>query len=230
MKAIRASMLMGASAILATSVAWGAGPGGQPGQRADRGGRAAHSLGLTDAQKAKIQPIMEKYRGRFRTLSEQQRTERARLREKMQAEIAPLLTPEQREKVAKTREHRGQRLGQRGARQGHRFYGRPGAWHGRHFGRRHPGSRPAPRRLSQHLQLAPEQQQKLQEISGAHRAAMRSIMQDARSGKLDRGQARNRVEALRKEMRANVAAVLTPDQQQKLETLRQQKRGRWHRG
>ncbi|NLB96727.1 MAG: hypothetical protein GX785_13585 [Armatimonadetes bacterium] len=193
MKKTHTALLMGASMLLATSLAWAEGPAG--GERPHRGPKmhCAPALNLTDAQKTKIKAIREKYRG-----------QRQELHKKMEAEVSSVLTREQREQVAKMREARAKRMAWR------RTAPRPG------------GPRANARRLSQELNLTPKQEQKLQEIRNARRAEMRSLFQDARSGKVTRDQARERAQALREKTTRQMNDVLTRDQQQKLKSLREQ--------
>ncbi len=213
--------MVGVGSVLAAGLLLAAGAG-KAGCRREHGGRMGQALGLTDAQKAKIQPIMEKYRGEMKELRgqtltpEQKRAKFTELRDKMKAEISPILTQEQRDKAAKMHENRGQRTG-----------GKRGAWgHGR-MGRGHAGA--MGQRMAKELNLTAAQQEKVKGLVQEHRTAMRSLIGDARSGKVERGQVRERAQALRQKMMAEMDTVLTPEQQQKLKSLREQ-RGARHKG
>lgn len=205
MKTTRIALMAGMGALLAAGIVFAAAASSGHAYRG-RGERLAQALGLTDAQKAQIRPILEKYRPQFRALRSEKLAPEAKgarfadLRTKMQAEIAPILTQQQRDKVAQMRQARAN--------------GRCG----RHSGfRRHAG-----RRIAQALQLTPDQQQKIQGIVAAHRSDIRSIVAQVRAGKLDRTQAHARIKSIREETKTQVESVLTPEQQQKLQALREQ--------
>ena len=200
MKKTRIALLMGASMILATSLAWADGPGRGMSPRRGPKMHCAPLLNLTDAQKTKIKAVREKYHSQHQGLHK-----------KMEAEISSILTREQRVQLSKMRDARSKRM----------------AW--RRAEPRTGGPRAKARRLTQELNLTAKQEKKLQEIRDAHRTEMRSLMQDARSGKVTRDQARERAQALREKTTRQMNNVLTRDQQQKLKTLREQRAARFRK-
>jgi Spy/CpxP family protein refolding chaperone len=82
------------------------------------GGNDAENL--TDAQKAQIKPIVQKYRDQFKALRAQnldpqaKREQAQTLRKQMREEIARVLTPEQRQKLQSLREQHRAARGQKG--------------------------------------------------------------------------------------------------------------------
>lgn len=88
-----------------------AGKAGKPGQRGEgrRGGsmKMMQELNLTDAQKAKLKPIMEAQRDKMKTLREDTTMDRAAkmtkmkaMREEMEKKVDAILTSDQRKKFA----------------------------------------------------------------------------------------------------------------------------------
>jgi Spy/CpxP family protein refolding chaperone len=207
--ATRTLIFAAAGAVLAASLAYGA---GQPeGKRVQPRVCLTQRLELTEAQKKQIEGICTKYRGEMKKLREgkgdrQQGREQAReLRRKMRAEIHRVLTPAQREKLQSYRsEWRKGALRDRGLRRGQAMMDR----------------------MTRELALTPAQREKVREVYRAHREEIRALAKDVRAQGGDRQQLRQRAQALREKLVAGVRAELTPQQQQKLQALVR----RWERG
>jgi protein CpxP len=82
-------------------------PGGGPGQRGDMLKKMAEELGLSDAQKSKLQEVFKSQREAMKDLSPEERREKMKeSREAMNAKVKEILTAEQYAKWEKIRDER----------------------------------------------------------------------------------------------------------------------------
>lgn len=162
------------------------------------GGLAAsiEQLGLTEEQKAQMQPVLQELREAIKEARTAEGPDRAqKMRDAMSAareKMAGILTPEQQEKL---RELTQQRQGQGGMAQGG-FIGRL-------------------KQAVEELNLTDEQKAKVNEIVESYRGQFEAIRKE------HAGDAKAIMEAVRPlvaEMRAKVTEVLTPEQAAELKT------------
>ncbi len=113
------------------------------------------------------------------------------LREAMRAEMAALLTDEQKATLEQRRQERKAR--------GEAF------------------KETAAQARAEALGLSAEQEAALEALQAEHQAAFQALMEQARAGELDREAARAQGQALREAHQADLAAVLTPAQQEIVE-------------
>lgn len=161
-------------------------------------------LNLTADQEAKLKPIFEKRREAFKTIKQDDSLSREAKREKMGAlkaetrtELEGVLNKEQLQKLDAKMESRGKGKG------------------------KHKGDRLAKmQRMSEELQL-----------SDAQKAQMRDIMQDAKAERElileanngDRKAAKAELKAHRQKTKSAMRAVLTPEQAQKFDAMKDRK-------
>jgi len=123
-KSLIALGALGLAAVTSFGTVAVAGPGkdgAKHGQhRGDRMQKMADKLNLTDAQKAKIKPIMENAMQQMKALRDNDKLTREQKRDKMraihqatQAKINPILTAAQRQQLAQMKAQRGEHRGQK---------------------------------------------------------------------------------------------------------------------
>ena len=166
---------------------------GRGGAMMGRGGGMFEGLGLTEEQQAKMAKVREEIMEKARNADPEARREiYGQMREKMQA----ILTPEQREKMAKQREEMAQRFSGRSGREGDR----PGREGGRPGGPQRPGQDAASRTRS----MGP-----IQVLDGLLRRLGLNKEQQTKIAKI-------RADAIKKLFK-DVKAVLTEEQNTKLD-------------
>ncbi|MFN3652149.1 MAG: hypothetical protein ACK47B_21440 [Armatimonadota bacterium] len=173
------------------------------GQRAEAGlARMAQHLNLTAEQQAKIKPVLEAGRAQAQAVFQDQSLSREQKREKLKAiheqsraQVAAVLTEEQKTKLAQAAANRRQGMG-RGMR-GH-----------------------GGQQMAQVLNLTAEQQAQLKPVFEAAREQSRAVFQDQG---LTREQKQAKLQQIRQETQAKLDAVLTAEQKEKLNQLRQQR-------
>lgn len=173
--------------------------------------RMSQHLNLTEDQKSKITPILQSQMEQARSIRQdtsltpdQRRAKMKELRESTRSQIEPILTPEQREKMENFAQRRKEMRG------------------GREMGM---GSARQMDRLSQKLNLTDEQKSKLQPLFEEHRKQMQSLWQDT---SLTPEQRREKAKELRQANHQQMLAILTPEQQQKLQQMRADRPHRRH--
>jgi|GEM_PF-428750 len=169
---------------------------------------AMGELNLTEEQKMKIGPIRQQMMEKVRAvrndanLTPDQKRERiSELRKQNQEEIKKLFTPEQQKKMEQLKSERGD-------------MNRPPMGHS---GMR-PGG-PMAERMNKELGLTEEQQAKIKSQMEKRREQAKAIMEDK---SLSPDQRREKLEALRKEDKAEMDNILTAKQKAEFEKMRVQ--------
>ncbi|HYG99594.1 MAG TPA: hypothetical protein VD837_10720 [Terriglobales bacterium] len=170
------------------------GMGMDPSRRLDRFGQG---LNLTDEQKAKLQPLFEQQRTQMQALRqdtsltpEQKRTKMKELRDANHQKVMAILTPEQQQKMQQMFAKHGRKGMDRWSQLG---------------------------RMVEQLNLSDEQKSKLQPLFEQQRTQMQALRQDT---SLTPEQKRTKMKELRDANHQQVMAILTPEQQQNLESMR----------
>jgi Spy/CpxP family protein refolding chaperone len=95
-----------------------------------------------------------------------------------------------------------------------------------HFGRRHHGGMNM-KKMAEKLNLSQQQQDQLKPIFEKQHEQMRAIWQD---NSLSKDQKKEKMQALRQDFQTQINGVLTPDQQQQWQQMREQMKHRRHHG
>jgi Spy/CpxP family protein refolding chaperone len=149
-----------------------------------------------------------------------------------QEQLADLLDLMKELRDAWRAEHRGSRFGDRGDGPGECFGEGRGRGPGKGFGGRHgdgPGDRfggrhgDGPGPIFEQLNLSDEQRSQIEEILKTQHEQIRAIREQVREGSLDREQAREQIHEIRQEGRAQIEAILTPEQLEQWEALHQER-------
>ncbi|HWR17867.1 MAG TPA: hypothetical protein VN577_23765 [Terriglobales bacterium] len=169
----------------------------------------AKKLNLTQQQQDQLKPIFEQTRQQAQaikndsTLTQQQKQEKLKaLRENTHSQVQTILTPEQQQQMSQMREQRMERM--KGARQ--------------QMGQR----------IAQKLNLTQQQQDQLKPIMDKQREQMQAIRTDSA---LTQAQKQEKMQALRQDTQTQVNAILTPEQQQQWQQMKEnRKQHRRHKG
>ncbi|GAA4319367.1 collagen-like protein [Flaviaesturariibacter amylovorans] len=198
----------------------------QSAEKKDKGARKGHrngkaALNLSEAQKTQLKDIHQRQKAEMEAVkankalsNEQRMTQRKAIHEKYKAERKALLTPEQQQQAAQYRDGmRGDRDGARrdtiGRRGGPRGEKGPRGERGADFGR-----------MQQELNLSAEQQQRVKTINTDFRSKMEALRNDQG---ISQEQRRSKHQELAHAHREQLKAVLTPEQQEKANSLRKGK-------
>lgn len=164
-------------------------------------GQALRELGLTDAQTQQIRSIVEKYRASVREVKESnasQEDKKARiatLRSKAEVAIEGVLTPEQREKVKQ------KRLMNRLLNPTNQM-------------------NEGTMRAFEQLNLTEDQKARIKTLQDALKVKVQEIRANT---SLTDAQKNTQIAELRKQTRENILNILTPEQKQKLQEMRNKK-------
>jgi len=169
-------------------------------------------LNLTDDQKAKIKPILDQNMPQIKAIHEDAVAKMKAVMDTMHAQIKPILTPEQQQKLDQMQQHMSEMHGKMHG------WGGPGeGGPGKHHGPGGPGEmHKGGGWLIEQLGLTADQQAKVKAIFEASRPQMQAIHQDTTLSAADK---HAKMQALRDANNAQIRALLTPDQQQKFDTL-----------
>ena len=174
--------------------------------------RLARRLNLTAEQQAQLKPILEQRAAQFRAVVQDQTLNREQkhaklkpVREATQSQIAAVLTDEQKQKLAQA----GPRMERR------------------QHGRRAMNPERVVQQLSRRLDLTTEQQALVKPLVEQQAAAVRAVVQDQ---SLTREQKREKIRPLLAQSREQLAAMLTPEQLEKLNAMQQRMQNRFRRG
>jgi len=152
------------------------------------------ALNLTDDQKAKIQPILDQNAPQLKAIRQDAHAKTKAVRDSMEAQIRPLLTPEQQQQFdqLKTRlaEH--------------------------HHGRFEHRIDHKVAKLTKALNLTSDQQTQVKATLEAARPQFKEIWKNASLSKDDKI---NQTKTVRADTRAKIRALLNPDQQQQFDAL-----------
>jgi Spy/CpxP family protein refolding chaperone len=171
------------------------------GHRGHRGGHQMmiQKLNLSQQQQDQLKPIFEKQREQAKaikqdtSLNEEQKKQKFdALRQGTQTQVNAVLTPEQQQQWAQMKEQGKQHMGER--------RGNMGA------------------RMAEKLNLSQQQQDQLKPIMEKQRAQAKAIWQD---NSLSQDQKREKMQALHQESQTQINAILTPEQQQQMQQMRQ---------
>lgn len=178
--------------------------GGSPANRLQH---MAQQLNLTDAQKAKIKPILQDEAQQLKALRNDMSITRQQFRDKIQeirqatrAKIEPILTPEQVTKLPKPG------TGQAG----------PGGWHRGRGMRGAGGGGNGLAGLSSKLNLTDDQKAKIQPLMADQQKQVQAIKQDTT---LTPEQKQSKIQEVRKATRQQLTSILTPEQQQQMKQM-----------
>jgi Spy/CpxP family protein refolding chaperone len=177
------------------------------------GHRGAHmrqmminKLNLTQQQQEQLNPIFEKQRQQAQaikqdtSLTPDQRKEKfAALRADTHAQMNSVLTPEQQQQWAQMKAQGKQRMAENRQKMG--------------------------ARLAEKLNLSQAQQDQLKPIMDKRREQAKAIWQD---NALTQDQKREKMQALHQDTQAQLNSILTPEQQQQWQQMRQNFRGHRH--
>lgn len=188
-------------------------PDKQQGQRKEH--KMAHDqLNLSEEQKANMQKIREDFKKKMDELKKQDqitvaemKQRRQALQEQHKAQVDAILTPAQKDQLAKMKTER-KNMNREGKGRFHKG--------GHAF-----GSRGAD--LQKELKLTADQQQKVAKIRSDFRTKMQALRSD-NSVSLD--QKKEKMQELMKQHQEEMKTVLTKEQMEKVKSLRQEKRAR----
>jgi len=180
-------------------------------------------LNLTDDQKAKIQPILDEGTPKIKAIHEEAMKQIKAVMEGIHEKIKPILTPEQQQKLEdlkkemENRPHWGP-----GANGPHGNAG--GGENKQQDAATGPGKQGMRgggfgERLTKELNLTPEQQAQVKPIMEDTRSKMKALHEDTT---LTPEQRRAKAKEVREANRAKIKALLTPEQQQKMEQLKKE--------
>jgi len=184
-------------------------PGEEGGWHHGPGGPLEHltrELNLTDDQKAKIKPILDQNLPQLKAIHEEAVAKAKPIMDSMAAQIRPLLTPEQQQKLDELKQRMEAGPGGPGA---------PGGPGKMRRGPGHEGGGPGAW-LSEKLGLTPDQQAKVKAIFDASRSQVDAIRSDTSLTKDDK---KAKLKAIHDSNNTQIRALLTPDQQQKFDAL-----------
>jgi Spy/CpxP family protein refolding chaperone len=166
------------------------------------------SLNLTQPQQDQLKPIFEKQRQQVQairqdtSLSQDQKKQKIdALRQDSQAQIKGILTPEQQQQWEQMKAQGKERMGE------HR--------------------KDMAARMAEKLNLSAQQQEQLKPILQKQHEQAKAIWQDSA---LTKDQKKEKMQALRQQTKSQMDAVLTPEQQQQMEQMRQNFRQHRHGG
>ena len=174
----------------------------QPGKEGPK--HQMEQLNLTADQKAKLKTIRESHQKEWKSLQQQDnltakewKARREALAKKQRTEMNSVLTPEQQQQFAKM--HEGGRNGKKGDfRQ-----------HGNRF--------------KSELNLTESQQAKMKDLNQSFKTKREALRSNTA---LSESQKKEQMQTLAKQHRQEVKSILTPEQQQKMESLRQEHKGK----
>ncbi len=174
-------------------------PGMHRGKHGDHMQMMAKKLNLTQQQQDQLKPIFQSTRDQAKaikndtTLSADQKQAKLKaLHEQTKSQVNGILTPEQQQQMAQMRAfNKGKREGRRGA---------------------------MGQMMAQKLNLSAQQQDQLKPIMQKQRETAKSIWQD---NSLTQDQKKQKMQALHQDTQAQVNAILTPDQQQQWQQMRE---------
>ena len=192
-------------------------PGSWAGHK--HGGLMQHltnSLGLSGSQQAEIAPIIAAARPQMKAIQEEAQAKRKALIESVSSQITPLLTPDQQTKFAQMVQRIETRTAGAGA---------GGGQGGRGFKRAAAGGSPGAaggkgevlQRLTSQLGLSADQQAQIKPILEAAHAQVVAIRQNT---SLPAEQKFAQIKAAMEAARGQINGILTPAQQQQLDSLR----------
>jgi Spy/CpxP family protein refolding chaperone len=166
----------------------------------DMGQRIAQKLNLTQQQQDQLKPIFEKQREQAKAIkqdtslsADQKKQKFDALRQDTQTQLNSVLTPEQQQQWAQMKAQHQEHKGERGEKMG-------GA------------------RLAEKLNLSQQQQDQLKPIMEKQREQAKAIWQD---NSLSQDQKKQKMQALHQDTRTQMNAILTPEQQQQMQQMRQ---------
>lgn len=177
--------------------------------RGDHMQKMAQKLNLTQQQQDQLKPMFQQQRDQAKAIWQDNSLTQDQKKEKMQAlrqdfhsQVNGVLTPDQQQQFAQMREKGKARMAERRGKMG--------------------------QRMAQKLNLSQQQQDQLKPIFDKHRDQAKTIWQD---NTLTQDQKKEKMLALRQDMQTQMNAVLTPDQQQQWQQMRENmKQHRHHRG
>ena len=176
------------------------------GQHGDHMQKMAQKLNLSQQQQDQLKPIFQSSRDQAKaikndtSLSADQKKEKLQaLREQTKSQISGILTPEQQQQMAQMKSfQKGKMEGRRGA---------------------------MGKMMAEKLNLTQQQQDQLKPIMQKQREQAKAIWQD---NSLSQDQKQQKMQALHQDTQSQVKAILTPDQQQQWEQMRQNFKGHRH--
>jgi Spy/CpxP family protein refolding chaperone len=211
-------------------------PAGGEGRHRGPGGpleHFIHELNLTPEQQSQIQPILESGKPQLQSIHEETAKKMKAVMDDMKARIRPLLTPEQQAKLdaMKAPEQGPGQWRRQGPEKGRgkpfakgpeRDAEAPRKERGKEEAPRHegpggPGKRNLVDRLTEDLNLTPDQKAKVEAIAKANRPKMEELHNDTALAPRERHE---KLKALMDETEAQIRPLLTPDQVKKLEALK----------
>ena len=167
------------------------------------GERLAQQLNLTEEQKTQVQSFREQQRTQMQALRNETSLTREQRRQRMQEiqqatrdNIRSILSAEQQMKADELRQQMQQRMEER----------------------REVFADRALKGMSRRLDLSESQQSTIQSYLAAQKTQIQALRDNTA---LTQEQRREQIQTLRQQTRENIRATLTPDQQQKLDDLRQ---------
>jgi Spy/CpxP family protein refolding chaperone len=178
---------------------------------------AFQKLNLTEAQKTQFKAIHEQERAEMKALRESKqgtewKTQMQQVHQKYQPQYEALLTPEQRTQFSQMQAQRGNGQWQgRGHKDGDFQQGGQGKQGG--FGRRG--------EMAKDLNLSDAQKTQMQQLMTQMRPKMESIRSNT---SLSEDQKRAQMQELRKGQMEQMKSILTPEQQQKMQSMRKDRR------
>jgi Spy/CpxP family protein refolding chaperone len=171
-------------------------------------------LNLSEEQKASMQKIREDFKKKMDELKKQDqitvaemKQRRQALHEEHKAQVAAILTPAQKEQLAKAKTER-------------KYMSREGKGRMNKDGKAFRNRGAA---LQKELNLTADQQQKVEKIRSGYRTKMQALRND---NTVSQEQKKVKVKELKKQQQEKIKTVLTKEQQEKMKSLRQEQRAR----
>ncbi len=169
-------------------------------------GMMTKKLNLTQAQQDQLKPMFEKQREQAKTVwqdnslpQDQKKQKLQALHQDMQSQVNGVLTADQQQQWAQLKAQGKQHMAEARGRMG--------------------------QRMAEKLNLSQQQQDQLKPIMDKNREQAKTIWQD---NSLTQDQKKEKLKSLRQDSQTQMAAILTPDQQQQLQQMRQNGRRHHH--
>lgn len=189
--------------------------------------QAMQKLNLTDAQKTQMKTIMENQRSEMQSLKnsnlpkDQQQEKRKAIQEKYHTQMQTILTPEQKQQMDQMRAQRSGKMAEKG--KADWKGGRKGMAAGKGAKTGHGMRAMGNGKMAQELNLTDAQKQQMEQVRTDFRTKMQAIRSN---NSLSAEQKKEQMKTLMNQQKEQTKAILTPEQVQKMESFRKEKKNR----
>lgn len=182
-----------------------------PGGPGDMFSRLSQALNLSEQQKQQIQPILESKKPQLDVIRNDAQAKVQQVMAGVDAQIRPLLTPEQQAKLdqLKARRQQGEKDGD--------AHGGPRA-----EGQKHGGPAEHLQKMKEELGLTADQEADIKQVFEESRPQMQELHENS---SLSPEQKREQMRQIMEANRAKIRALLTPEQQAKFDQMKPKREG-----